>query len=103
MRKRRLIDANMELSVTGFKANTSHISPLFFIAAIDDPYQTLLRSCPELTNLNFVVSKPTHSTTHHIEITGAPVFSRHCLLPADKLKAAKAEFNHTLLVSDGKP
>ena len=92
MRKRRLIDANAELSITVFKANTSPISPVFFIAATDDPYQTLLRSYLELTNLNFVVSKPTHSTTHHIETTGAPVFC----LPADKLKAAKAEFNHML-------
>ena len=94
MRKRRLIDGNTELSVTGYKANTSPISPGFFIAATDDPYQILLRSYPELTNLNFVVSKSTHETTHHIETTGAPVFSRPRRLPADKLKAAKAEFNH---------
>ena len=47
-------------------------------------------------NLNFVVSKSTHSTTHHIETTGAPVFSRPRRLPADKLKAAKAESNHML-------
>ena len=96
MRKRWLIDANMELSLKGFKANTSPISPALFIAATDDPYQILLRSYPELTNLNFVVSKSTHSTTHHIETTGALVFSRHRHLSADKLKAAKAEFNHML-------
>ena len=96
MRKRRLIDANTELSVTGFKADTSPISPVFFIVATDDPYQILLRSYPELTNLNFVVSKSTHSTTHHIETTGTPVFLRPYRLPADKLKAAKAEFNHML-------
>ena len=96
MRKRRLIDANTELSVASFKANISPISPVIFITATDDPYQTLLRSYPELTNLNFVVSKPAHSTTHHIEITGAPVFSRLRRLPADKPKAAKAEFNHML-------
>ena len=96
MRKRRLIDANTELSVTGFKENTSPISPVFFIAATDVSYQTLLRCYPELTNLNFVVSKSTHSTTHHIETTGAPVLLRPRLLPADKLKVAKAEFNHML-------
>ena len=88
MRKRRLIDAYTELSVTGF--------PVFFIAATDDSYPTLLSSYPELTNLNFVVSKSTHSKTHHIETTGAPVFSRPRRLPADKLKAAMAEFNHML-------
>ena len=84
MRKRRLIDANTELSVTGFKANTSPISPVFFIAATDDPYQILQRSYPELTNLN------------HIETTVAPMFSRPRRLPADKLKEAKTEFNHML-------
>ena len=52
MCKRRLIDANTKLSVMGFKANTSPISPVFFIAATDDPYQTLLRSYPELKNLS---------------------------------------------------
>ena len=96
MRIRRLIKANTELSVTGFKANPSPISPVFFIAATDEPYQTLLRSYPGLTNLNFVVSKPTHSTTRHIETTGAHVFSRPRNLHADKLKAEKAEFNHML-------
>ena len=96
MRKRRLIDANTELSVTGFKADTSPINPVFFIAATDDPYKTLLRSYPELTNLNFVVSKPTHSTTHHIETTGAPVFWHLRRFHADKLKAGEAEFNHML-------
>ena len=96
MYKWRLIDANTGLSVTGFKENTSAISPVFFIAASDDPYQTLLCSYPELTNLNFVVSKSTHSTTHHIETTGAPVLSCPRHLPADKLKAVKAEFNHML-------
>ena len=96
MRKPRLIDGNTELSDTGFKANTSPISLVFFIATIDDPYHTLLRSSTELANLNFVVSKPTHSTTHHIETTGAPVFSRPRRLPVDKVKAAKAEFNHIL-------
>ena len=60
MCKRRLIGANTELSVTSFKANTSPISPIFFTAATDDPYQTSLRSYPEITNLNFVVSKSTH-------------------------------------------
>ena len=89
MRRRWFIDANTELSVTGFKANTSPISPVFFIAAI--PYLIM-----RLTNLNFVVSKPTHSTSHHIETTGAPVFSCPRRLPADKLKAVKAEFNHML-------
>ena len=59
-----LLTAIRQLPVTGFKAS---ISPVFFIAATDDPYQILLRSYPELTNLNFVVSKSTHSTTHHID------------------------------------
>ena len=46
--------------------------------------------------MNSVVSKPIHSTTYHIETTGAPMFSRPRRLLADKLKAAKAEFNHML-------
>ena len=86
-----MIDANTELSIPGLKSTVSSISPVFFIAASDDPFQTLLSSFPDLTNLNFVVSKPTHSIKHHIETTGAPVFSRPRRIPT-----AKAEFNHML-------
>ena len=75
MRKRRFIDANTELSVAGCKANTSPISPVFFIAADDDPYQTRLRSYPELTNLNFFVSKSTHSST--LELFFLALFGSH--------------------------
>ena len=96
MRRRRLIDANTELSVPGLKSTVSSISSVFFIAVSDDPFQTLLSSFPDLTNLNFVVSKPTHFIKHHIETTGVPVFSRPRRLPAEKLKAAKAELNHML-------
>ena len=60
------------------------------------PCQILLGSYPKLMNLNFVLSKSSHSTTHHIETTGAPVFSCLRRLHADKLQAAKEEFNHML-------
>ena len=93
MRRRRLIDANTELSVPGLKSIVSSISPVFFIAASDDTFQTLLSSFPDLTNLNFVVSKPTHFIKYHIETTSTTVFSHPRRLPAEKLKAAKAEFN----------
>ena len=72
MRKQWLIDANTELSVTGFKGNASPTTRYFSLP----PLTTHTRPYPELTNLNFVVSKPTHSTTHHIETTGVPVFRR---------------------------
>lgn len=70
MHGHRLIDANTQLFVPGFKTMVPSISPSFFIAASDDPFQTSLSSFPELTNLNFVVNKPTHSIKHHIETTG---------------------------------
>ena len=74
----------------------SSISLVFFIAASDATFHTLLSSFSDLTNLNFVVSKPTHSIKHHIETISAPVFSCSCCFPAEKLKAAKAKFNHML-------
>ena len=100
MRGHRLINAIMKLSVPGLKSTVLSISPVFFIAASDDPFQALLSSFLELTltNLNFVVSKPTHSIKHYIETTSPPSFSRPCRFSAEKLRAAKAEFNHMLLL-----
>ena len=60
MRRRRLIDANTEPSVPGLKSTVLFINPVFFIAASNGPFQELLSSFPEMTTLNFVVSKPTH-------------------------------------------
>ena len=96
VRGRRLIDANTELSVPGLKSMVPSINPIFFIAASDDPFQALLSSFPELTNLNFLMSKPTYSIKHHIEIAGPPAFSCPRRLCAEKLRAAKADFYHKL-------
>ena len=95
-RRRLLIDANTKLFVPGLKSTVSSISPVFFIAGSGDLFQALLSSFPELTNLNFVVNKPTHSIKHHIENTGPPAFSCPRRIPAEKLSAAKAEFNRML-------
>ena len=96
MRGHRLIDVNTELSVPGLKSMVSSFIIVFFIAASDDPFQALLSSFPELTNLNFVVSKATHSIKHHIETTVPPAFSLPHRFSVEKLRAAKAEFNHML-------
>ena len=88
-----LIDANMECSVPGLKSTVLSISPVHFIATSGDPFQALLHSIPELTNLDFVVSKPTHSIKHHIETTGSLCPHR---LSAQRLRAVKAEFNYML-------
>ena len=89
MRGRQLIDANTELSFLGLKSTVSSISPVFFIATSDDTFQTLLSSFPDLTNLNFVVSKPTHYTKHHIESIGVPCIFTSSSPPSREIESSK--------------
>ena len=97
MRGRRLIDTNTELSVPDLKSTVSSLCPVFFIAASDDPFQALLSSFLELTNQNFVVSKPTHSIKHHIETTGPPVFSQfNYLLQLEIIRPSSSQWGSFL-------
>lgn len=89
LHEQRLLDSTMDLTVFGRKLN----SPVFLITVAGNPYQSIWDSLPELPNLNFQVSAPTH-TTKHISTKSAPVFSCPHPLPPEKLEAAKAKFNH---------
>jgi cleavage and polyadenylation specificity factor subunit 1 len=99
-KKGRLIDSFTKLDTQGtFHSNPSD-TPNISILLGDSEFQKLLSQFPELTN----PSQPTkscesHSTFHHIETMGPPVFSKPRRLSADMLKIARQEFE--FLMAEG--
>lgn len=96
--QRRLIHSR-DLAVTTCSIDASlHSTPLGLSTTTqqEDPYTTLLRRYPQLTQPNFALSKPQHGVEHHIPTSGPPVWARPRRLDSAKLKAAKAEFDHLL-------
>lgn len=96
----RLIDCLTKLDIQGVLHNNPSDTPNISILVGDSEFQKLLSQFPELTN----PSQPTkicesHTTFHHIETTGPPVFSKPRRLSADMQKIAKQEFE--FLVSQG--
>eukprot|EP00795_Rhopilema_esculentum_P017777 gene17777-biopygen6616 len=95
VRNRTLIDTTTSLSIRGISSSASSPSPVFcFPAAI--PYSSLLKRFPDITRPSYNEATIKHSVTHHIRTTGPPVFCRPRRLAPDRLKIAKAEFDHML-------
>ena len=59
-------------------------------------YEKLLQEFPHITTPTFELPDVRHGVTHHITTTGPPVHSKVRRLSPDKLKIAKAEFQHML-------
>ena len=67
---------------------------LAFATEVTDPFASLLRRFPEITQPDFTLSAPKHGVMHYIPTKGPPVWARPRRLTPDKLKAAKKEFEH---------
>lgn len=108
VRNRRLID-----TLTGiFHAFTPSTTPISSLQLSHmkheeiSEYEMLLKEFPALTRTEHrhgANTNLTHHITHHIETTGPPVFAKPRRLSAEKLKAAKAEFNHMLQLGIVRP
>lgn len=103
MKKKKLIDGKTGLTVTGTRTN-SRIASIKTIKGETD-YHGILAEFPSITQ-PLALKKCTetgtakHNTEHHIKTTpGQPEACRPRRLAADKLKAAKAEFD--LLLEEG--
>ncbi|XP_029652033.1 uncharacterized protein LOC115225229 [Octopus sinensis] len=96
VRRRRLVDGSTTLSTPTRESTDSALSPTFFVSTSGDVFHSLLASFPELLDITFKMAKPVHSTFHLITTTGQPVFSRPRHLAPDRLKTARAEFEHML-------
>lgn len=92
-----LIDKVTKIKVPGFQKEVQHTT----IRTIDSTstYHHILAEFPLLTQGSRTTTKWPHGIQHYIETSGPPVANRFRRLPPEKLKVAKAEFNH--LVTQG--
>lgn len=92
----RLIDGTTSLHTNGTRGPDNPNSTAA-IGPAGDRYDELLRQCPSLLRQNVLNTKvKEHHIEHHIQTKGPPVHCRPRRLPADKLKAAKREFEYMM-------
>nr|VZH96114.1 unnamed protein product [Spirometra erinaceieuropaei] len=96
LRNRRLVDCITNLHTRCQSGVYPCVNPLTVMPISDCPFHSLLRQFPRLTNPSFREVDIKHTVTHHISTTGAPKSCRPRRLAPDRLKIAKAEFEHML-------
>ena len=100
---RQLIDTTTTLSINGLAAAVTSPRPVFAMPKISSAYIDLLARFPQLSRPNYQETAVKHNITHHIRTTGPPVHCRPRRLAPDRLKVAKAEFDHMLQLGIIKP
>ena len=90
LHNKRLIDGLTNLSREANVIKCSELS----ISSIqhDNPYKELLEEYSDITKPVSYREPPSHSTYHHIETTGPPVFTRARPLPPHRYKMVQEEF-----------
>nr|VZI42314.1 unnamed protein product [Spirometra erinaceieuropaei] len=96
LKKRRLVDCITDLHARCQSDVNLCVNPLTVMPISDCPFHSRLRQFPRLTNTSFREVDIKHTVTHHISTTGPPESCRPRRLAPDRLKIAKAEFEHML-------
>ena len=96
MKRHQLIDTNTHLRIQGILATEPSPSQTICPKSAHNPYLALLSEYPALTKVCSLDTPIKHDITHHIETTSPPVVACPRRLAQDRLKAAKAEFDHML-------
>ncbi|BHF63058.1 hypothetical protein SprV_0200604700 [Sparganum proliferum] len=96
LKNRRLVDCITNLHARCQSDVNPCVNPLTVMPISDCPFHSLLRQFPRLTNPSFREVDIKHTVTHHISTTGPPKSCRPRRLAPDRLKIAKAEFEHML-------
>ncbi|BHF84866.1 hypothetical protein SprV_1002801800 [Sparganum proliferum] len=96
LKNRRLVDCITNLHARCQSDVNPCVNPLTVMPIADCPFHSLLRQFPRLTNPSFRDVDIKHTVTHHISTTGPPKSCRPRRLAPDRLKIAKAEFEHML-------
>ena len=94
--RRQLIDTTISLTINGFQASFTSPRLVFALPDVSSPYKDLLKKFPDITRPNYKDTDIKHNVTHRIRTNGPPVFCRPRRLAPDRLKVAKAEFEHML-------
>ncbi|XP_071044590.1 uncharacterized protein [Parasteatoda tepidariorum] len=93
-KNRKLIDGITSLSSIG-DPGYGAVSPT--LNTVQNQYEAILKEFPDLLRPTLAYNKiKSHNIAHFIETKGAPVTARARRLSAEKLKAAKAEFDFML-------
>ncbi|BHF82688.1 hypothetical protein SprV_0802582700 [Sparganum proliferum] len=96
LKNHRLVDNLTNLRARCQSEINPHLNSLTTMPISDCPFRSLLRQFPRLTNPSFREVDIKHTVTHHISTTGPPKSCRPRRLAPDRLKIAKAEFEHML-------
>nr|VZI28787.1 unnamed protein product [Spirometra erinaceieuropaei] len=96
LKNRRLVDCITDLHARCQSDVNPCVNPLTVMPISDCPFHSLLRQFPRLTNPSFREVDIKHTVTHHISTNGPPKSCRPRRLAPDRLKIAKAEFEHML-------
>lgn len=93
LKRKKLIDGNTKLEMS---ARKTPINPSNKISTIneqnDDQFTKILKKFPEILNAKTHPKSGNSNIAHHIVTNGPPVHARPRRLPADKLEAARLEF-----------
>ncbi|BHF82308.1 hypothetical protein SprV_0802544500 [Sparganum proliferum] len=96
LRNRRLVDCITNLRARCQSDVNPCVNPLTVMPISDCPFLSILRQFPRLNSPSFREMDIEHPVTHHISTTGPPKGCRPRRLAPDRLKIAKAEFEHML-------
>lgn len=94
VKNKRLIDRETTLSVKSKVVKGPSLG--LSLVSNDSPYHDLLQEFPEILNSNLSNTNVLHTTTHCIQTTGPPVFSKPRRLSPEKLKIVRQEFERLL-------
>lgn len=98
IKRQKLLDSLTSLSVPSVQVDASsyplgiHVALTSNIPVFDE----LIKKFPSLLKPSYTASSVPHQVEHHITTTGPPVHSRPRRLHPEKLRLAKAEFDHML-------
>lgn len=101
--RRRLQDFTTKLFVACDQCSMQSPAVSVSIATNSPAYEALLHRFPSLYSQRPFDGQVKHTVVHHITTNGPPVFSRPRRLAADKLRHAKAEFDHMLQLGIVRP
>ncbi len=96
IRRRRLSDGTIGLSVTGNTIPCSLHCLSHLPSTSSCQYTDLLRKFPDLTNLTRTRQSPPHDIMYHIKTTGPATFQRYRGLDPTKRKIAQSDFEHIM-------
>ena len=102
MTNHQLLDGLTNLRVQGISSDDASPSPAPCLQGPENE-SAILREFPSITQMTTLDHPVQHGITQHIQTTGPPVSARARRLSPERLKAARREFEHMLLLGVIRP